>query len=300
MLVAPAASGRVALSTLALALVLAAAVAHATWNVIAHGTSSNGPAFLWWGSLVGALVWSTAIPFTGGWGTDDTAGILVGVSVSAVLHVVYFTLLQRGYAAGDLSTVYALARGTGPLLTVVLAVLLLGERLAPLAVVGVLAVVGGIVAIGFVDRRPRSARQGPSLAVVFGLLTGVGIAAYTLWDAFALRTWSISPVAYMVGCTALEVPIISAILLRRRHDVLLPLWRAEWRRIVTFGVLAPLSYILVLTAVTMAPVALVAPVREVSVLLVGLFGALVLREARPGRRLAASAVVVAGVVLLAL
>lgn len=288
------------MSGLALLLVLTAAVAHAAWNIVAHGTSGSGPAFLWWGALVGALVWSVAIPLTGGWGTDDVFGVLIGVGVSAALHVAYMFVLQRGYAAGDLSTVYATARGTGPLLTVVLAVTLLGERLAPIAIVGVLAVVAGIVAIGFVDRGARHARRGPDLALLFGLLTGVGIAAYTVWDTFALRTWGISPVAYMVGCSAIEVPIISAVLLRRRHDALLPVWRRHWRRIIAFGVLGPLSYILVLTAITIAPVALVAPVREVSVLLVSLFGALVLREAHPGRRLAASAVVVAGIVLLAL
>lgn len=284
---------------LPLLLVLAAAVAHASWNIIAHGTSSSGPAFLWWGSLIGAAVWSIAIPFTGGWGTDDLAGVLLGAAVSAVLHVGYFVLLQNGYAAGDLSTVYAIARGTGPLLTVLLAVLLLGEHLSMLAVVGVLAVVAGIVAIGFIDRGSRPAMRGPDRAVVFGLLTGVGIAAYTVWDTFAIRNWGISPVAYMVGCSLLEVPIISAMLLRRRHAVLLAVWRLQWRRIVLFGVLAPLSYVLVLTAITMAPVALVAPVREVSVLLVSLFGAFVLKEARPGRRLIASAIVVLGVVLLA-
>ncbi|ALJ21966.1 EamA family transporter [Microbacterium sp. No. 7] len=288
------------MSGLALLLVLAAAVAHAAWNVLAHGTSGSGPAFLWWGSLVGGLVWAVAIPFTGGWGADDLAGLLIGVAVSAVLHVAYMFVLQRGYAAGDLSTVYATARGSGPLITVVLAVTLLGERLEPIAVVGVVAVVAGIVAIGLVDRGTRHARRGVDLALVYGLLTGVGIAAYTVWDTFALRAWGISPVAYMVGCVLCEVPIISLVLLRGRHRELLPVWRLHRGRILAFGVLAPLSYILVLTAITIAPVALVAPVREVSVLLVSLFGALVLREAHPGRRLAASAVVVAGVVLLAL
>lgn len=288
------------MSLLPLLLVLAAAVAHASWNIIAHGTSSSGPAFLWWGSLVGALCWSLAIPLTGGWGSDDLAGILIGAVVSAVLHVAYFVLLQRGYAVGDLSTVYATARGTGPLLTVLVAVTLLGERLSILAVIGVIAVVVGIVAIGLVDRGARVRRSGPDLAVVLGLLTGVGIAAYTVWDTFAIRHWGISPVAFIVGCSALEVPIISAVLLRRGHGVLLGVWRAQWPRILVFGIVSPLSYVLVLTAITMAPVALVAPIREVSVLLVSLFGAFVLKEARPGRRLVASAIVVAGIVMLTL
>lgn len=288
------------MSGLALVLVLAAAVAHAAWNVIAHGASRSGLPFLWWGALLSTLIWSFAIPFTGGWGTDDVAGFLTGVGVSAVLHVAYMFVLQHGYAAGDLSTVYATARGTGPLLTVVVAVTVLGERLSPLALGGVVAVIAGVVAIGFVDRTPGRPRRSPDRALVFGLLTGVAIAAYTVWDTFALRSWGLSPVAYMVGCTAIEVPILTVMLLRRREvSSLLPVWRLYRGRLVTFGVLSPLSYILVLTAITIAPVALVAPVREVSVVLVSLFGAFVLREARPVGRLCASVLVVCGVLLLA-
>lgn len=287
------------MSGLALLLALGAAVAHAAWNVIAHGTSRSGIPFLWWGAVLSTVIWAAAIPFTGGLGSGDIAGLLLGIGVSAVLHVVYMLVLQRGYSVGDLSTVYATARGSGPLLTVVIAVTLLGERLSPLAIVGVVAIVAGVVAIGFVDRVPSGTRKhGLDMAIVLGLLTGVAIAGYTVWDAFALRTWEISPVAFMVGCTALEVPLLT-LLLGRRRAALGAVWRLHWRRLIAFGVLSPLSYILVLTAITLAPVALVAPVREVSVVLVSLFGAVVLREARPGRRLAASVLVVTGVVLLA-
>jgi drug/metabolite transporter (DMT)-like permease len=289
------------MSGVALLLVLGAAVAHAAWNVVAHGSSRSGLPFLWWGAVTSTVLWAIAVPFTGGLFTGDggdLTGFLLGIGVSAVLHVVYMLVLQRGYAAGDLSTVYATARGSGPLLTVLVAVMLLGERLTVPAVIGVVTVIAGVVAIGFVDRRPGG-RRGPDRAVVFGLLTGVAIAAYTVWDTFALRRWEASPVAFMVGCTALEV-VLFTVLLGRRRAALGATWRMQWRRLLVFGILSPLSYILVLTAVTIAPVALVAPVREVSVVLVSLFGAFVLREARPGRRVAASILVVVGIVLLAL
>lgn len=289
------------MSPLAVALVLGAAVAHAAWNVIAHGASRSGLPFLWCGSVVSTLLWLPIVPLTGGVGTDDLNGFLFGVSVSAVLHVGYMLVLQRGYALGNLSTVYATARGTGPLITVVVAVGVLGERPPPIALVGVGAIIAGVVAVGLVDRRPadggRRRRLDP--AIVFGLLTGVAIAAYTLWDAESLRGWQISPVAFMVGCTLLEVPLFT-LLLRRRLPAVLPLARREWRRLLAFGILSPLSYILVLAAVTIAPVSLVAPMREVSVVLVSLFGAVVLREGRPARRVAASLVVAGGIVLLAL
>ena len=87
--------------------------------------------------------------------------------------------------------------------------------------------------------------------------------------------------------------------MRRQWGAVRELGRRQWRRILAFGILSPLSYILVLTAITMAPVALVAPLREVSVVLVSLFGAFVLKESRPGWRVAASVVVLAGVILLA-
>ena len=134
---------------------------------------------------------------------------------------------------------------------------------------------------------------------MFGLLTGVAIAIYTIWDAHAVRTWNLSPVAFMVGTMLLEIPFYS-FGVRGRWAAVRTLGRTQWRRIVAFSILSPLSYILVLTAIQIAPVALVAPLREVSVVLVSLFGVFALKESRPGWRLAASAVVAGGIVLLAL
>ena len=289
------------MSTTALLLVFAAAVAHAAWNIVAHGVSRVGVPFILWGAIASTVIWSVAIPFTGGIGTDDLAGFALGVSVSAVLHVAYMLVLQRGYASGRLSTVYATARGTGPLLSASVALLFLGERVGVLALVGIVVIVGGVVAIGLIDRGPElpGQRRGIDPAVVFGLLTGVAIALYTIWDTHAVRSWSISPVAFMVGCTLLEVPLY-ALVMRRRLGELPRVARAHWPRILAFGVLSPLSYILVLTAVTIAPVALVAPLREVSVVLVSLWGAFVLRDARPAPRIIASVAVVIGIVLLSI
>lgn len=287
-------------------LVFAAAFAHAAWNIIAHGSSRTGLPFLWWGSLISMVIWAGVIPFTGGFGGADLLGFVTGASVSAVLHVGYMLVLQRGYTVGDLSTVYATARGTGPMLTVLIAVLFLGERPAPLAIVGVGVLVCGIVAIGFIGRpmksnlRPtQSGPLGMDPGLFYGLVTGVAIALYTVWDTHALREWGVTPVAFMVGCLALELPIYSLAVWKRRSE-LVPTLRDQWKRLIAFGVFSPLSYILVLTAVTIAPVSLVAPVREVSVVLVSLFGAIVFKEHRPVARVAASVVVVGGVVLLSL
>ncbi|WP_249521624.1 EamA family transporter [Microbacterium sp. ER1] len=287
------------MSAVALVLVLSAAIAHASWNVIAHGISRAGSPFLWWGAVASTAVWIGAVPFTGGLGAADLGSFALGVSVSAVLHVAYMAVLQRGYREGSLSTVYATARGTGPFLSVIVAVLLLGERPSALALVGVAAVIAGVVAIGFVDRRPAGSGRRIDPGLLFGALTGVAIAVYTIWDAHAVREWELSPVAFMVGTTLLQVPFYS-VAVRGRWGAVVALGRTQWRRILAFGILSPLSYILVLTAIQIAPVALVAPLREVSVVLVSLFGAFVLRESRPGLRIGASLVVLTGIVLLAL
>ncbi|WP_440311522.1 EamA family transporter [Leucobacter chromiireducens] len=290
------------MSPTALLLVLTAAVCHAAWNIIAHRASGSGMPFLWWGSLVSALIWVWVIPFTGGIGDATLGGVLLGVLVSGVLHVVYMVVLQRGYARGDLSTVYATARGTGPLLTVLIAVLFLGERPGGWALGGVALIILGVVAFGLVGRQGRR-QPGLDPALVYGLLTGVAIASYTVWDAYTVTELGVAPVAFMVGCALAEVPFFTLALLRRggartAAARLAAEWRGSWKRLLAFGVLSPLSYVLVLTAITLAPVALVAPMREVSVVLVGLYGAWRFRESRPVLRIAAALVVVVGVTLI--
>lgn len=307
------------MSLTALLLVLTAAVAHAAWNIIAHGASRSGIPFLWWASLGSAVLWAGLIPVTGGIGSAGVRELLLGIAMSSVLHVAYMLVLQRGYARGELSTVYATARGSGPLLTVLVAVLVLGERPGPVALLGIGVLLVGVVGFGLLGREARgrgsahrdSTQRGtagwlgrvePSIG--YGVLTVTAIAAYTLWDTFVVTEWGVSPVAFMVGCALGEVPFFTLALVRggvgeglRR---LLPELRANWRALLAFGVLSPLSYVLVLTAVTIAPVSLVAPVREVSVILVGLYGVWRFRESRPVLRILAAIVVVAGVVLIGL
>lgn len=295
----------------ALALVLAAAVAHAAWNIIAHGAGRSGLPWLWWGAVFSAVLWIPAIPFTGGLGTADAPSLILGIGFSGVLHLLYMVVLLRGYSRGDLSTVYATARGVGPMLTVVAAVVLLGERPSPLALFGVALVIAGVLTFGLIARRPATARRGRGVdpAIVYGVLTGVAIAGYTVWDANAVNGFGIAPVAFMVGTCVVQVPLYTlAMLLDRRRGAgllsgfagLVPELRAAWPRLLAFGVLSPLSYILVLTAVTFAPVALVAPMREVSVVMVGLYAVLRFKEPRPVPRLLAAVVVTAGVILIGL
>lgn len=288
------------MSPTALLLVLSAAVAHAAWNVIAHGSSRSGLPFLWWGAVIGAGIWALAVPFTGGLDGADPRVFLAGAGVSAILHVVYMLVLQRGYVHGDLATVYATARGTGPILTVAIALVFLGERPSQPALVGAAIVVLGVVALGLIGRDGSSARRlrvDPGL--LYGALTGIAIASYTVWDAIAMNRLGLPPVAYLVGFFAMEVPLFTLMLGGARHD-LLPTLRAQWHRLLAFGVLSPLSYVLVLEATKIAPIALIAPMREVSVVLVSLYGVLRFRQSRPALRIGAALIVVIGVTLIGL
>lgn len=292
------------MSTTALLLVLAAAITHATWNVIAAGASRAGLPFLWWGAVSGSAIWSIAIPLTGGLGGADVGDFIRGIAVSGALHVGYMLVLQRGYASGDLATVYATARGTGPLLTVLVALLVFGERPTPLSLIGAGIVIAGVVGIGLIGgdrsgRRPGIGRVRVDPGVLYGLLTGVAIAAYTLWDAHAVNELGLPPVAYLVGFLAMELPFFTVMLaFRRRYRELPTTLRANWKPLLVFGLISPLSYILVLIATTMAPISLIAPVREVSVVLVSVYGVVRARQSRPALRIGAALVVVIGIVLV--
>jgi drug/metabolite transporter (DMT)-like permease len=282
------------MTPLVLALVAAGAIAHAAWNLTIKRARTSGAGFLWLTFVVGAVVFA---PF-GVWalaaeGVDlwRWAGFALG---SGALQVGYFLLLQKGYSVGDVSVVYPLARGTGPLLAVVLAIVLLGERPGWAVLLGAAIVVAGVVTIGLAGGRAggRASRAG----VLFGLLIGVLIAGYTLWDATAVTVGALPVVGLYWGSLVVQVALLAPWALRDRQ--LRATAIAHRGAVLTVGVLAPLAYILILLAIQLAPVSVVAPAREVSVVLVSLAGWLWFREPHPAQRLAGAAVVLLGVGVL--
>ena len=282
------------MTPLVLLLVGAGAIAHATWNLTIKRAGTSGTGFLWLTFALGAVVfapfglWSLAAEGADLW---RWAGFAAG---SGALQVGYFLLLQKGYSVGDVSVVYPLARGTGPLLSVVLAVVLLGERPGWPVLVGALVVVAGVVTIGLAGARSGSGAN--RAGVLFGLAVGALIAVYTLWDATAVTAGGLPVVGLYWGSLVVQTLALAPWALRHRqlrataiaHRVAVPV----------VAVLAPLAYIFILLAVQLAPVSVVAPAREVSVVLVSLAGWLWFREPHPAQRLVGAAVVLLGVGVL--
>ena len=295
----PVVAQRGALITLfALVLVLVAAVFHATWNLLAKRVGAGGAVFVWLFGLFSVLIYAPLAlgvillqaPHLG-------PAQLVFMFGSGALHLGYFVVLQRGYAVGDLSLVYPLARGTGPLLATVGAVILLSERPGAVAVSGILLITLGVFLL---TREPGGFRgPGLGLGVVYGLLTGVFIAAYTLWDKHAVSALLIPPLLQSWATTLVTVTLLTPLAVRHRKEAF-SLWRARKPEVLGIAVLSPLSYILVLTALVFTPVSYVAPAREISILIGVVMGTQLLAEGQAASRLLAAGAMVVGVAALAL
>jgi len=289
-------------------LLVGATLAHAAWNIALKRAGASGAGFLFATLAVAVIVFApvgapaliSALPTTGA--EIAVSGILV--AGSAALQVAYFLLLQRAYREADVGVVYPVARGTGPLLSIIGALLLLAERPGPVVLLGGALVVTGVVIIGLSGARATTtaaidesrARRGRGIR--YGAAVGVVIAAYSLWDAAAVTRADLDPVGYYWASMVVQL-LVFAVLVARQPAALADA-RAHPVAVLVVGILSPLAYVAVLAAYQLAPVAVVAPAREASVVLIALAGWLLFREPNPAGRLVGSAVVLAGIALLAL
>jgi uncharacterized membrane protein len=286
-------------TALALGLVLVAAFSHASWNFLLK-KSGGGPGVVAASAAVSLAIW---------------APMAIGVIVlrdyrfepmhlvlmfgSGLIHTAYFLLLDRAYrAGGDLSIVYPLARATGPLITIVVAIGLLGERPSGVALGGALLI--GVSALLLTGNPFAWHKSEARHAVGFALLTGCMIATYTVWDKASVAKWLVPPLLFDWGCNAFRVLVLVPYTRRRAPGTMLRAWRERRGTVFAIALLSPLSYILVLTAMVFTPVSLVAPAREVSILFAALMGAHLLREGDVMRRALAAAGMVLGMSGLAL
>lgn len=288
----------------ALALVLLAGLIHASWNIAAKKAGGDAR-FAAFTGLVLLVAWAPLGIWFGiaelpRWGWAQW----LLLCASAVLHTIYYIVLLRGYRKADLTVVYPLARGSGPLLSSLAAILLLGEQISALGVAGIAGVVGGVFLVAGGPGLWRAShdpaqRQRVRKGMVYGLLSGAFIASYTVVDGYAVKILLMSPILvdYM-GCL-LRMLVLAPALLRDPAAARV-LWKQQWKYAVFVGVVSPVSYVLVLYAMQTAPLSHVAPAREVSMLFAALIGGHLLGEGDRALRLIGAACIAAGVMALAL
>lgn len=282
----------------ALILVVAGALLHALWNFFAKKASGGLP-YVWLYGIVSIIV---ALPFgVVSWlNNSHQLGRLawLAIVISAVVHVAYSLVLQKGYRVSDFSIVYPLARGTGPLFSIVGAILFLAEAPNLLGWAGIALIIIGIFMIsGSSVCHSSSGRL--LMGIVWGCLSGAFIGLYTLIDGWAVKTLALAPVLYYVLGLGVRTLILAPQALSR-PQLLKMQWRENRFYIIAVGLMSPLAYTLILIAMTRAKLSYVAPVREISMLAGAFLGASLLGERFSRVRLVGMFLMVAGVVMLAL
>lgn len=288
----------------ALALVLLAGLIHASWNIAAKKAGGDVRFAVFTGAVM-AVFWAPLGIWLGieelpRWGRTEW----LLLTASALLHALYFIVLLRGYRKADLTVVYPLARGSGPLLSSLAAILLLGEHVSAAGLLGMAAVIGGVFLIAGGPGLWRAShdpaqRQRVHKGMFYGLLTGAFIAAYTVVDGYAVKWLLMSPILLDYFGNLLRMVVITPAALRDVGTTV-ALWRQQWKYAVFVGIVSPVSYVLVLYAVRMAPLSHVAPAREVSMLFAALLGGHLLGEGDRLLRLLGALCIAAGVTALAL
>lgn len=288
----------------ALALVILAGLIHACWNIAAKKAGGD-VRFSCFSSLIMMVFWAP-LGLWLGWQQVPSWGVTEWslVAASGVLHTIYFIVLLRGYRKADLTVVYPLARGSGPLLSSMVAIVFLGEHISAMGLAGVVAVVLGVFLIAggpglFRNTHSAERRQRIRKGILYGLLTGVFIASYTVVDGYAVKMVFMSPILVDYFGNFVRLAFLLPTLLRKPEEAR-TLWRAQWKYATVVGVISPVSYVLVLYAMQVAPLSHVAPAREVSMLFAALIGGQLLGEGDRVARFFGAACIGVGVMALAL
>jgi drug/metabolite transporter (DMT)-like permease len=283
---------------LVVALLLAAALMHATWNALLKADRSDRLATFGVIMTTGTVMGLVAVPFLP-W---IAFGAWKYLAISVIVHVAYYTFLLKAYSYGDLSHTYPIARGMGPLLVALVSGQLIGEHLRVQDIVGVVLLSAGLVALAIplkgVLPKP-GARHG--LATLFAVLTGFTIAAYIISDGFGVRAAGADfnhRLAYIAWLCVLEGPWLLVLAVILRPDTVWSHLRRNWWRGVIGGVIANTGYGIAIYALVLGPMAHVAALRETSVLFGALMGTLLLGEPFGVRRVIAAAVIVSGLTLM--
>ncbi len=284
------------MSTQIFLLVLTAAVLHASWNYAARKVEGNDRV-VWlgmWAACLFALPLVVWLLLTRDWTTLVPQGSWGFVIATGILHAAYFLLLASAYRTGELSVVYPVARGTGVVLTAILAPLLFAESMTALGIMGIVTITFGVLLMS----RASAGGTKSVRPALMALCVGVTIAAYSLTDKGGVS--HANPVIYIwlmyVVCALSMAPFISS----GRAVAWGQTIRKFWREILIIGIGSMGTYLIILYAFSLGPVGYVVGVREFSVVVGAVLGAVFLKEAITPRKVAAIAMVVIGVILIRL
>jgi drug/metabolite transporter (DMT)-like permease len=261
-------------------LILLAAFAHSAWNLLAK-RAANNEHFIWFSSICEAvLLLPLALWILANSWLYLSVKACIFLLATGILHVLYTDALLRGYRVGDLSVVYPMARGTGPLLSFIGAVVLLDERTSLLSVAGALMVSAGIMVLS-AGGPAHSMRWA---GVFWGAATGLIVAAYTLVDGYSVKVLLLSPVLVEYAANLFRALVLSGGAWQGRASLSEQYHRC-WKEALGVSILTPLGYVLVLFAMRIAPISHVAPAREMSMMIGVYLGTRFLNEGYLARRL---------------
>ncbi|MEV8595278.1 EamA family transporter [Streptomyces sp. NPDC052012] len=277
------------MTPLVTAAVLLAAVTHAGWNALAHRITDKlaGFALISGGGLLIGLALTPFVAF-------PAAGAWPYLLASAAIHIAYYALLMRSFELGDFGQAYPIARGSAPLVVAVLAAVFAHEVPDGRAAAGIAVSCAGLTGValwGLRGHRPDWAAIGAALA------TGLTIAAYTVVDGLGVRA-SGSSLGYIAWLMTVQGTVIPAYVLWRRRGGTAALLRPYARLGLLGAALSVAAYALVLWAQTRAPLAAIAALRESSIIVGAVIGALFFKERFGAPRIAAAGLLVVGIGLM--
>ena len=283
---------------LVVALLLAAALMHASWNALLKADRSDRLATFGVIMTTGTLMGVVAVPFL----PPVAPGAWKFLAISVIVHVAYYTFLLKAYSYGDLSHTYPIARGLGPLLVALVSGQLIGEHLRAQDMVGVLLLSGSLVALAIPLKSLKPQPGGRhGLATLFAVLTGFTIASYIIADGFGVRAAGpdmAHRLSYIAWLCVLEGPWLLVLAIALRPETVWAHLRRHWWKGMIGGVIANTGYGIAIYALVLGPMAHVAALRETSVLFGALMGTLLLGEPFGRRRVIAAAVIVTGLALM--
>ena len=279
-------------------LVVLAALLHASWNLLAK-KSGGGAAFVLLGNVV---VMALYTPLFALWWwhspslvADITLKQWLFIAVSATVHLVYSLTLQRGYQLADYGVVYPVARGTGPLLSSIVAIAFFGEAVNLFSGLGILAIVAGVFVLAGGLRLLAGSTERARAGIRWDAATGLFIALYTALDGYSVKFLALSPLLLQYFSNSLRTVFMLPVFIRNHREVR-DQWKKNGKYALRIGAVSPLAYILVLYAMQSAPISHVAPLREISMLFAAGFGARLLKEEQLKEKLLGAGLMVLGVV----